>query len=136
LGLIRHANVTGFEVRPVTVSHFKRRVAAVPELPQLWELVVIGKGGDADPASGGELLTRCPVCDYTLYSSFKNGIIVDERLWDGSDIFTVNGYPRYYLVTERVRNLILSEKLTNVMLGLARNFVWPRTVRRPEESYF
>jgi len=62
-------------------------------LPKVWELEVQGRGGNAHPDSGIRLLYVCPECGYNVYSSFQNGIIVDESQWDGSDFFTINGYP-------------------------------------------
>jgi len=97
--------------------------------------VVLGKGGDADPESGIEFLFRCPGCGYTRFSSYKDGIIVDERQWDGSDLFTINGYPMYFLVTEKVRDLVVAEGLTNVSFVPAKDLVWSRGVVRPEEVY-
>jgi|FLYL01.1.fsa_nt_gi hypothetical protein len=125
LTLFREAGLTGFDVRPVTVSRIKRRPRnGTTELPRLWELVVTGRGGDADPASGIRLIYRCQDCGLTKYSSFRNGIIVDQAQWDGSDLFTVNGYPRFILVTPRVAELIIAHRLTNCALIPSGELQW------------
>ncbi len=69
------------------------------------------------------------------YSSYQNGILVDEAQWDGSDFFTVNGYPKHILVTERVKDLIIAHRLTNCVLIPAEKLRWPETVMRPEDLY-
>ena len=133
LALFRRESITGFRTRPVVVEKVKgRRGKAQEEVPRLWELVVIGRGGDARPESGIRIIYQCPVCGFTRYSSYRHGILVDEIQWDGSDIFTVNGYPKHILVTERVKNLIVREQLTNCALILARALRWPN-IPRPED---
>lgn len=119
LSLFRQAGFTGFEARPVTVEKIKRlsrkRREEVP-IPPLWELMIKGKGGDADPESGIHVIGQNKESGTLEYSSFRNGIIVDEANWDGSDFFTVNGYPKYILVTEKVKELIVGHQLTNCAL--------------------
>jgi hypothetical protein len=69
----------------------------------------------------------------TRYSSYTNGIIVDEEEWDGSDFFTVDGYPMRIIVTERVKDLVVSAGLTNVLLIPSGNLRWPEGSVRPED---
>lgn len=52
LSLFREAGFTGFEVRPVNVEKVKRmgrKRRGEVVIPSLWELVITGQGGDADP---------------------------------------------------------------------------------------
>ncbi len=58
-------------------------------------------------------------------------IIVDENNWDGSDIFTITGYPRYYLISERLKELIKKHKLTGVKLIPTYELKWPDGVIKP-----
>lgn len=135
LWLFRQAGLTGFEVRPVVVEKVKRLdKRRLEEIPTLWELVVTGKGGDARPESGIRVIHRCEACGLVKYSSYQNGILVDEAQWDGSDFFTVNGYPKHILVTERVKDLIVTHRLTNCVLIPAEALRWP-DMPRPEDSY-
>lgn len=136
LGLFRQARLTGFEVKPVVVEKVKRLgKKRLEDIPTLWELVVTGKGGDARPESGIRVIYRCEACGMVRYSSYRNGILVDEGQWDGSDFFTVNGYPKIILVTERVKDLIIAHRLTNCALIPAEKLRWPETVPRPEDFY-
>lgn len=133
LQLFRQAGLTGFKVRPVVVEKVKRPgKRRLEDIPRLWELVVTGKGGDTRPESGIRVIYRCEACGYTQYSSYRNGILVDEEQWDGSDFFTVNGYPKHILVTERVKDLIIAHRLTNCVLIPAEALRWP-DMPRPED---
>jgi len=115
---------TGYVVKPVIISNL--------QLPyRLWEFIICGKGGDADPASGIYLKYECKYCNHRRYSAFENGIIVDENNWDGSDFFTVNGYSRYILVTERVKVAIEENKLTGVKFVPSYALRWPEGVIKP-----
>jgi len=136
LELFRQAGFSGFEVRPVTVERVKRLgKEGLEDIPRLWELVVTGRGGDARPESGIRVIYRCEACGLVEYSSYRNGILVDEDQWDGSDFFTVNGYPKFILVTERVKDLIIAHRLTNCALIPAEKLRWPETVPRTEDYY-
>lgn len=133
VSLFRESGFTGFESRPAIIEKIKGlssgRSKGKP-VPPLWELLIRGKGGDAAPESGiykfeyeeaGEIRSA--------YSSYRNGIIVDEANWDGSDFFTVNGYPKYLLVTEQVKQFIIDRQLTNCALIPSHKLEWESGVR-------
>ncbi len=131
--LFQDAGFTGFQAEPVTIRKVRRKPKnPTQEAPRLWELVVTGKGGDAHPDSGIRVFYRCEGCGLVMYSSFRNGIIVDERQWDGSDFFTVNGYPKFILVSERVKQFIVDHQLVNCGLIPAHELQWGATTR-PED---
>ena len=52
LCLFLEAGLTGFTVNPVGVRSKTEKGRALTTLPILWELVITGNGGDADPNSG------------------------------------------------------------------------------------
>lgn len=136
LSLLRQAGFTGFDVRPVIVEKIKRLSRKRREevsIPPLWELLIQGKGGDAATKSGIYPLYEIEDTGRFLYSSFRNGIIVDEANWDGSDFFAVNGYPKFILVTERVKELIIAHQLTNCALIPSHKLEWASGIR-PEDS--
>jgi PBS lyase HEAT-like repeat len=136
LSLFKQAGLTGFEARPVTVEKIKRFSRKHNEevaIPPLWELLIQGRGGDAAPESGIYPLYEIEDSGRFSYSSFRNGIVVDEANWDASDFFTVNGYPKFILVTERVKDLIIDRKLINCALIPSHKLEWGSDIR-PEES--
>jgi len=129
--LFKEAGLTGFGVAPVTVKSVK---GAPPgfEPPELLELLVVGNGGYADPRCGIAVKYRCEACGLIKYSPWVDGILVDESKWDGSDFFTVMGFPAIVLVTERVKEFILAERLTNCILIPAHQYRNPLHRRREE----
>ena len=99
--ILRKTEFTGYELRE---TYIRNNDTGKP----FWELFVTGKGGEAHPDSGIFKIRECPYCGSTQYSAFTNGkgIIVDENNWDGSDFFTIIAYPKFVLVTERVKMMI------------------------------
>ena len=134
LHLFQEAGFSGFTVKPALVKPKTEKGKELSALPTLWELVVTGKGGDADPKSGIRLIYTCPHCGMIRYSSFRNGIIVNEQSWDGSDFFTISGYRKFLLVTERVKNFIIEHGLINCAVIPSHDLVWKSLVR-PEDFY-
>jgi len=139
LTLFKQAGFSGFEPRPVIVEKIKRLRRKRTEevsIPLLWELPIIGKGGEAAPESGIYPLYEIEDCYMKRfqYSSFRNGIIVDEANWDGSDFFTINGYPHFILVSERVKEFIIDHQLTNCALIPSHKLEWGSGIT-PEESH-
>jgi len=116
--------ITGYELKPVEIVKGKAQF-------NLWEFVIIGKGGEAKKESGIYLKQECQYCGLKVYSAYENGIIVDEKNWDGSDIFTVVGYSRYILVTEKVKELIKKHKLTGVYFLPSNELKWPNVIVKP-----
>ena len=113
LELLREEGITGFEVRPAQ-ARFKRPVWGTP--PPLWQIVVTGFAGMAAPESGchpvGEV---CPACGWQNYRTPSNmPDMLDERAWDGSDLFIVWPYPRFIFASDRMKRLVERLKLTGV----------------------
>lgn len=133
LELFNYSGFTGYEALPATIIKMRnrRRSTEIP-IPEVWELKITGKGGDAHPDSDIRVLYVCPECGYTRYSSFQEGIIVDNNKWDGTDFFTVNGYPLFFLIAKRVKDLIVDNKLTNCAIIKTEDLRWG-DIPRPED---
>jgi hypothetical protein len=133
LSLFRESGFTGFDTRPVTIEKIKRlsrRIMKEGLIPPLWELPIRGKGGDAAPESGIHLYEYEEAGETRqAYSSFRNGIIVDEGNWDGSDFITVNGYPKFILITEQVKEFIIDRRLTNCAIIPSDKLEWESGIR-------
>lgn len=71
---------------------------------ELFELVVVGRAGPAAEESGISLIRECKACGYARHSGFT-GLILNADNWDGSDICTVDEYPTYVLVSEKVKEV-------------------------------
>lgn len=112
--LFKEAGFSGYMLKPVIVNKVRR--GNKKDVPLLWELIVTGKGGDAHPKSGIKLKYECNACGHKVYTGFGKGLFIDESQWDGSDLFTVWPLPKFVLVTERVKEFIEKQKLTNCKL--------------------
>jgi hypothetical protein len=123
--LLLKEGFTGFEPRPVTIRKVKTKNPVVEPPSKLWEIKVTGQGGEADPACGVRLLPElgCEACNMKKYSDYTNGIIVNEKSWDGSDFFTVIPYPKFFLITERVKEFIMKNGFTNCLIVNSRDLV-------------
>lgn len=130
--LFLECQFSGFATEPVIVEKFKRKSKRAGEIPRLFELLVYGEGGPADPSSGSVRLTEPDAQGLVTYSSYKNGLLVNELTWDGSDFFALEGHHEI-VVSERVKDLIMRERLTNCMLIPAENLIWPACVETPED---
>lgn len=127
-------SLTGYKLNQVEFDQVKD-----PDVPgfkdfTFFELVVTGSGGNAHKESGLYLVKECSYCGLKRYSSYQNGLIVDERNWDGTDIFSLVEHPGHILVNEKVKDLILANEFTNCTLEDSRLLRWPKGVICPEDS--
>ena len=104
LDLFRKAEITGFKTKPVTVTGVKR--GSLKNVPRLHEMIVKGWGGEVRKESGITVKERCPGCGRTLYGPVLDwSKAIDERRWDGTDIFTLWPLPAYIFAAEPVASL-------------------------------
>ena len=83
----------------------------------VWELRVRGWGGMASTASGVRLLEECSSCKHQVFSGYtERSKLFREEAWDGSDFFVIWPLPRYIMVTQRVREHILGEGYSGVVV--------------------
>ena len=108
------AGFTGYRLEPVIVTEVKD--GNVSELPKMWEFVVTGKGGSVEQINKIRVRDSCEDCGMVEYTSFGKGLNVDENQWDGSDFFTVWPLPKFIIVTERVKDFVTKNKISNVKL--------------------
>lgn len=109
--------VTGFSTHPA-MARFARGPGAAPA-PILSEFVVTGWGGVASPLSGISLDGKlsCPACGLLVYTGLTNPAnLIDERQWDGSDVFIAWPLPKFIIVTDRVADVIKRHELTGAQL--------------------
>jgi hypothetical protein len=130
LHVLQAACLTGFATAPTRLATFPlgRKPAS---FPRLWEFIVVGHGGRAHESSGIVELRRCDGCGLVRYSAFQHGIVVDPSTYDGSDVFVVQEYPKYILVSERAKTAIEAARLTNVSFVESTQLSWPKGVIKP-----
>jgi hypothetical protein len=105
--------VTGYEIRPATISFPKR--STVPP-PKLYEVIVTGWGGMAAHAAGLKVKDSCPACGYKEYTIAKPAQLIDHDSLDGSDLFFVWPLPLYRFASDRLASIIRTENITGVKL--------------------
>jgi hypothetical protein len=108
--VLQSEKVTGCLFYPVKVAK------AEAEIPDIFELVVIGEAGYAAKKSNISVINRCESCGRIEYSKISNGIHVDQVNWDGTDICKIKEYPTYVLVSEKVKQVLDSSDFTNFIL--------------------
>ncbi len=126
--LLQQEKLTGFKLKPVQVSNIQPK-------QKLWEFIPTGKGG---LSFNYQVVYECKHCGLKYYRDHDQTneenlkplkrVLVDESKWDGSDIFTVDGLYRYILMTEKVKNLIMKNKLKGGMIALSNDldsYVYP-----------
>jgi hypothetical protein len=112
LSVLCNEGLTGFEPYPAEI----RAVAPgidLESLPRLWEVRVRGDGGRPHPDSGISVRYKCEACGLVRYTEPSRGLLVDPTHYDGSDIFTLTGFPGYKLVSRRFVETVLRHNLTN-----------------------
>jgi hypothetical protein len=103
--------VTGYEIRPATVSYSKRSTA---KPPKLYELIITGWGGMASNAAGVTVRDSCEACKYRDYTISTPSRLIDAASRDGSDLFIVWPLPRYHFASDRLASILRAENITGV----------------------
>jgi hypothetical protein len=111
--------VTGFELLQVETRYTAKRSGKQRVPPRMWELLVTGWGGVAPPESGVVRLPEhnCAGCGMLRYSAITDASrFVDERQWDGSDVFLVWPSPHRFFLSSRVAEIIRRHGFTGCVL--------------------
>jgi len=112
--VFRKAGLTGWEVVPEKVKLRHKKLSR--KVPTYYEIDVTGKGGSISHNKGVRLEFCCPECGRARYSRPTEGISVDPKQWDGSDIFRVKEMPGHYLVSEAFAEVIRRRRVRGVEL--------------------
>lgn len=122
MNLLNRSNLNGFTFRSIEVVAWWRTDKEKRETvnwleqypaPLLFQLVVLGKGGSIVPQNQTHIESTCAVCGGIVYAPLEKGILVDERQWDGSDMFVMDEFPGYVLVTERLLQYLETHQIQN-----------------------
>jgi hypothetical protein len=115
--LLKDTDLKGFSLRKVDIVSWLKDDTGSPnsigshlDLPVLFQLDVYGSGGSIFPQNKSQQISKCDVCNTVVLSPLKK-IIVDVLQWDGSDIFKLNEFPGYILLTEKFRDFLSANKI-------------------------
>lgn len=107
--LLQKNNITGYKLSKVIIDKAKTKEDIKKKL---YELAVIGKGGNIHPSSGYKIIKVYPCCGLEDFQHFTNGLIVNEEQWDKSDIFKVEEYPKFIIITEKVKRVLIENNVS------------------------
>lgn len=115
---LKERGLTGFKFRNAVVqewSPFGYRGEKKLEDLKYYEMVVTGRCGLLSNMSG-IALPHCKKCGRRLAHTglYTNGVSFDPEAYDGSDIFAFNNLWNIPIVTEKVRDDIISQGFTKI----------------------
>ena len=116
--LLATSAVTGYKLEDIHIVQDKRKESR----NKLFNLVPTGQGGHIDPSSGYKILETCEYCGHKKVKHYETGLLVDEKQWDKSDIFTLIEYPKYILVTPKVKEIFEENQITGCQFYPADTF--------------
>ncbi|MEW5946397.1 MAG: hypothetical protein AB1742_09375 [bacterium] len=119
--ILEDNKVTGYELRPVIIKKVKRVRKKDYKVPILKELVVTGKGGEPHKSSRIKVEFICEECGRKKYTPIIKGLIIDENKWDGTDTFTIEGFSKYIMISNKVKNIFESHKITGCVFIPSEN---------------
>ncbi|MED1625078.1 double-CXXCG motif protein [Bacillus pseudomycoides] len=109
-------NITGFSLEPFILEEEAIPFMKLPleHVKTLKELDVHGDGGYICH-SNGEQIKKCQHCGKILENKRTiEGLSVNTKEWDGSDIFFFKNWPRVIIVTEKVKEIVEKHKFKNI----------------------
>ena len=108
--------VTGVEFRK---THVRWQPERPKEIPQIWELRVVGFGGWPNDEAGISYIETCPDCGIIFFLLTKHASadrIIDRSQWDGSDMFRQWPCLTGIYCTPKVREVVSRHKIGPVRL--------------------
>ncbi|MEX3748342.1 hypothetical protein [Lysinibacillus xylanilyticus] len=119
--LIRH-NFKGFKLSPIEIEVKNEERLLDKELLNLTRIEAIGKGGFLQDHLGNKV-PHCDNCGTFLnILRISEGLSVDEKEWDGSDIFYFNNWYGNLIISEAVYNVLNESNTQNVRFINLREF--------------
>jgi hypothetical protein len=132
--LVNHRVVTAFQKAGITGVRFDpvHVEDSDGERPE-YSLLTTSAGVQLSERAGIQIYFRCPRCQLTAYTSYKN-LALDESTWDGSDICTPVTHSQYVYASPKVLALFEREKFTNSCLMDPEHYTWGDYLARPEDG--
>jgi hypothetical protein len=90
--------------------------------PQIFQLVITGRGGSIHPKTKTTHESQCATCGTKVYKPLRHGFRVDPEQWDGSDLFVMDEFPGYILMTEAAISCLKINSIRNMAIIDADKF--------------
>lgn len=115
-------NVTGFEVRDFICTKWidqRGKIIKGNMANEYKEIFITGRTGFLKHMDGVDVKRTCEMCGTPEIWGERsmeeiNGLLVDVKEWDGSDMFYFKNWPGNLIVTERVKDIIEKGKFKNI----------------------
>lgn len=120
--LLKHS-FKGFSLSPVEIEVVNEKRLLDKELFKLARIEATGKGGFLHDLSGNKI-PCCEKCGRIKILRNHKGISVDEKEWDGSDIFYFNNWRGNLIITEDVYKVLNESNTQNVRFINLKEFVF------------
>jgi hypothetical protein len=108
---LQEAALSRYLVFPVRITMCRKLRGQPP--PEVQELLVTGHGGIPRGYVAGKDYTECPTCREITYLTPYAGVALDERQWDGADLFRFTDIPIVF-ATARAREAMERAGLTGI----------------------
>jgi hypothetical protein len=116
--ILQRSEILGFDTLEVDVINSKEYSSIGP----LFQVIITGSGGRAVDTASAQLIDECKICGWAQYAP-PNQILVRKEKWDKSDIFLIEEYPGFPLITQRFRNVLESNSIENYKVEYIAQFI-------------
>jgi hypothetical protein len=129
--LLINSGLSGFNLRDVEIvawyhdSFQDQKEETRNNFPRLFQMVVVGKGGSIFPQNISKPFSKCDVCGTTQWDLLDH-INIDEKQWDGSDVFNLAEFPGYTIVTEKFCKFLEKKGITGYRVTPSHQFSMKR----------
>ena len=115
INLFGKEGITGWKPFSEEVKIRRRGLSRGVKIPTYHEINVTGGAGHMRDYPGIEVEKTCPACKNKVYSLPKDGFLVREDLWDGSDIFEIDRFIDF-IVSEKFARVVRKHKMRGIAL--------------------
>ncbi len=114
--LLTHLGATGISYYPTIIEHKKEKRT----ITDYWGLQISGRYGKMDALRSERVPHTLPNGNIVKRNK---GIYFENDNWDGLD-FSVGEHHSFIVVSERMRTILLKNKVTGVVVEPLTNFLW------------
>lgn len=120
--ILKRHHFKGFKLSPIEIEVKNEERLLDKELFKIARIEATGKGGFLQDHLGNKI-PHCETCGAFLnILRISEGLSVDEKEWDGSDIFYFNNWYGNLIITEAVYNVLNESNTQNVRFIHLREF--------------
>lgn len=125
LNVLQENGFNGYEVNETAPSYGTATMVGDPIKEKYYLLKVTGRCGLVCDMNG-EPLPHCRKCKFKFpFSGFiSDGVLFNQDLYDGSDIFVFENMSNIPIVSDEIKNVITNNKLTNLRFVPLSDYIY------------